>query len=283
MLRSLKSLEGYSISATDGVVGQVRDFYFDDDAWVIRYLVVETDGWHSNRRVLISPLSLGRPDWSKQCFPAALTQAQVRSSPDIDTEKPVSRQQEMGYLGYYGYGNYWGGSGLWGGAIYPDMLLAGLDRLPDGDAEGGHSPGSRRVIGTPRYGSQHRHQDPHLRSGNAVMRYYVHASDGDIGHVEGILIDERSWAIHYAIVNTSNWWMGHQVLIAPEWIDDIDWAESKLVVDLTRRSVKDAPRYDPELPFTLEREKLLHGYYGHNGYWPVATEKQSGPPGDKAS
>jgi hypothetical protein len=95
---------------------------------VIRNLVVETDGWHSNKRVLISPLSLGRPDWSKKCFPAALTQAQVRSSPDIDTDEPVSRQQEMGYLGYYGYGNYWGGSGLWGGAIYPDMLLAGLGR-----------------------------------------------------------------------------------------------------------------------------------------------------------
>jgi len=268
MLRSLKDMEGYSIGATDGVIGQVRDFYFDDESWVIRYLVVETDAWHSNKRVLVSPLSLGRPDWSKKEFPASITKYQISRSPDIDTDKPISQQHEMGYLGYYGYGNYWGGSGLWGGALYPDMLQGGLEPSPDGSA-GDDLPAGRRTIGTSRYASRPRHDDPHLRSGNAVMRYYVHANDGDIGHVQGILIDERSWAIHYVIVNTSNWWLGHQVLIAPEWIDDIDWAESKLLVDLTRRSVKDAPRYDPDLPFTVEREKILHGYYGHSGYWPA--------------
>jgi hypothetical protein len=268
MLRSLKDMEGYSIGATDGVIGQVRDFYFDDESWVIRYLVVETDAWHANKRVLVSPLSLGRPDWSKKEFPASITKYQISKSPDIDTDKPISQQHEMGYLGYYGYGNYWGGSGLWGGALYPDMLQGGLESARDGSA-GADLPGGRRTIGTSRYASRPRHDDPHLRSGNAVMRYYVHASDGDIGHVQGILVDERSWAIHYVIVNTSNWWLGHQVLIAPEWIDDIDWAESKLLVDLTRRSVKDAPRYDPDLPFTVEREKILHGYYGHSGYWPA--------------
>ena len=253
MLRSLKDMEGYSIGATDGVIGQVRDFYFDDESWVIRYLVVETDAWYSNKRVLISPLSLGRPDWSHKMLPAMITQSQVRGSPDIDTDKPVSRQHEMGYLGYYGYGNYWGGGGLWGGGLYPDMLQGGVQ-----------SPGvARRSVGTTRYKA--RHQNAHLRSGNAVMRYYVHASDGDIGHVQGILVDERSWAIHYVIVDTSNWWLGHQVLIAPEWIDGIDWAESKVVVDLTRQSVKDAPRYDPDAPMTLEWEQRLHGHYGHTG------------------
>lgn len=262
MLRSLKDMEGYSIGATDGVIGQVRDFYFEDDSWVVRYLVVETDAWHSHKHVLISPLSLGRPDWSQKLLPASITRAQVRGSPAIDTDKPVSRQQEMGYLGYYGYGNYWGGSGLWGGALYPDMLQGGLQ------SEGA----AGRRIGTAGYAQRHRDPDPHLRSGNAVMRYYVHASDGDIGHVQGILIDERSWAIHFMIVNTSNWWLGHQVLIAPEWIDDIDWAESKLVVALSRRSIKDAPKYDPKIPFTPEREKILHGYYGHAGYWPAEGE-----------
>jgi hypothetical protein len=258
MLRNLKNMEGYSIDASDGLIGQVRDFYFDDETWVIRYLVVETDAWYSNKRVLISPMSLGRPDSSHRTLRANITQSQVRGSPDIDTDKPVSRQHEMGYLGYYGYGNYWGGSGLWGGALYPDMLQGGLEA----------EPVARRSVGTSAYARRHPKPDPHLRSCNAVMRYYVHATDGDIGHVQGILVDERTWAIHYMVVNTSNWWLGHQVLIAPEWIDDIDWPESKLVVALTRRSVKDAPVYDPKVPFTREREEILHGYYGHPGYWP---------------
>jgi hypothetical protein len=263
MLRSLKDMEGYSIGATDGPIGEVRDFYFDDESWVIRYLVVETDAWHSNKRVLISPLALGWPDWSHKIMPASLTRAQVRDSPDMDTDKPVSSQHEMGYMGYYGYGNYWGGSGLWGGAIYPDMLQAGL--APE-------STGRKRTVGTLRYAELRRHQDAHLRSGNGVMRYYVHASDGDIGHVQGMLVDERSWAIHYVIVNTSNWWLGHQVLVAPEWIDGIDWMESKLVVDLTREQVRDAPAYEPKVPLTREQETILHAYYGHTGYWPGQSE-----------
>jgi sporulation protein YlmC with PRC-barrel domain len=277
MLRSLKDMEGYSIGATDGAIGEVRDFYFDDESWVIRYLVVETDEWHANKRVLISPLLLGRPDWSNKKLPASITQSQVRGSPDIDTDKPVSRQHEMGYLGYYGYGNYWGGGGLWGGGLYPDMLQGGLVVQRDGASAKSEASESKRKVGMRRDGRTDGHEDPHLRSGNAVMRYYVHASDGDIGHVQGILIDERSWAIHYVVVNTSNWWLGHQVLIAPQWIDHIDWAESKLVLDLTRQSVKDAPLYDPNVPFTLERENILQGYYGHIGYASVARDAHSHP------
>jgi hypothetical protein len=203
---------------------------------------------------LISPLSLLEPDGSNKTFPASITQSQVRGSPDIDTDKPVSRQYEMGYLGYYGYGNYWGGSGLWGGGIYPDMLQGGQG--PQGDGE----IGSKRRIGAARLARHDGTKDHHLRSVNTVMRYYVQASDGDIGHVQAILIDERSWAIHFFVVNTSNWWLGHEVLIAPEWIDEFDWAESKLVVGVTRQAVKDAPRYDPHMPVTAEHEKILHGH-----------------------
>jgi hypothetical protein len=114
MLRSIRDMEHYSIGATDGVIGKVQDFYFDDEAWVIRYLVVESDAWLSHRKVLISPFAIGQPDWSKKIFPVSITQTQVRNSPDIDTNKPVSRQHEMGYLGYYGYPNYWGGGGFRG-------------------------------------------------------------------------------------------------------------------------------------------------------------------------
>jgi len=126
MLRSMKDMEDYTIGASDGVIGRVRDYYFDDEAWVIRYLVVDTGDESTQHKVLISPISIGQPNWSEKILPVSLTRSQVQKSPDIDTNKPVSRQHEMGYLGYYGYGTYWGGGGLWGAGIYPDELQAGL-------------------------------------------------------------------------------------------------------------------------------------------------------------
>jgi hypothetical protein len=260
MLRNMKDMEDYTIGATDGVIGRVKDFYFDDDAWVIRYLVV--DAGEGRRKVLISPISIGQPNWSEKILPVALTRTQVAHSPDIDidTDKPVSRQQEMGYLGYYGYGSYWGGGGLWGAGIYPDVLQAGLqNRGTRTDKSAGHAGA---VVG------QDQHDDPHLRSGNAIMRYYVHASDGDMGHVEGFLVDEKSWAIRYLIVNTSNWWLGHKVLIAPQWIDHVDWLESTVSVGLTREAIKRSPPYDAARPLDREQEVGIHTHYGRTGYWP---------------
>ena len=259
MLRSMKDMEYYTIGATDGIIGRVRDFYFDDESWVIRYLVVNAGEGEAQRKVLISPISIGQPNWSEKILPVSLTRAQVVQSPDIDTDKPVSRQQEMGYFGYYGYGAYWGGGGLWGAGLYPDVLQAGLQEI--GTRTGKSTGQAGTVVG------QHQHDDPHLRSGNAVMRYYVHASDGDIGHVEGFLVEEKSWAIRYLIVNTSNWWLGHQVLIAPQWIDDVDWMGCVVSVGLTRAAVKHSPPYDSAAPLDREQEAGIHSHYGRSGYW----------------
>jgi hypothetical protein len=122
----MKDLEGYTIGAVDGVIGDVKDFYFDDAAWVIRYLVVETGNWLARRRVLISPISINEPNWSEKVFPAAITQEQVKNSPSIDTDKPVSRQHEGEYLDYYEFPHYWVGGALWGcpGARNPKGQLS---------------------------------------------------------------------------------------------------------------------------------------------------------------
>jgi hypothetical protein len=258
MLRTMKEMEGFSIGATDGVIGEVRDFYFDDQLWVIRYLVVDSGEEPAARKVLISPIAIAQPNWSEKVFPVALSRAQVKGSPDIDTNMPVSSQQELGYAGYYGYGNYWGGGGLWGAGIYPDILQAGRQALETGDAGHQHQKAGFKTKSS----ALPLQRATHLRSGNAVMRYYVNASDGDIGHVEGLLVDERTWAIRYVIVNTSNWWVGHQVLIATQWIHYVSWAESKLDVNLTRQAIKDSPPYDAMMSFTAEQEAGIHAHYG---------------------
>lgn len=254
MLRNTKDLDHCVIHATDGEIGHVKDFYFDDDAWAIRYIVVDTGGWLSNRQVLISPIAVAHTARSDKTLSVSITKAQVEHSPDIDTHKPVSRQQEVEYMGYFGYPYYWVGDGLWGGGYYPYAMMPGYAGNPDraGD-EARLSRAERR---------RHRSDDPHLRSCRDVTGYHLHAIDGDIGHVSGFLVDDETWAIRYVVVDTSNWWLGHQVLIAPDWISGVQWPDETVSVELSRASVKAAPSYDPDLAWDQERDLGLHEHYG---------------------
>jgi hypothetical protein len=264
MLRSVKDLEGYAVGATDGEIGHVGDFYFDDRAWVIRYLVVDAGAWLSSREVLISPIAIGRADWTKRLLHVWLTKEQVKGSPDIDTDKPVSRQHEMAFSSYYGYPSYWDSAGDWGSGMYPNLMMAGY--------EGSRSPQAVRLGAGNAYAradtDRGREPDPHLRSCREVMKYHIHATDGDIGHVEGVLVDDQTWSIRYLIVNTSNWWLGHRLLIAPQWIEDVSWFDSKVSLKMTRQAIKDAPAYDPVDELDRRDEAELYDHYGYPVYWP---------------
>jgi sporulation protein YlmC with PRC-barrel domain len=262
MLYRLSELNGYAIDATDGAVGEVKDFYFDDKAWVVRYLIVDTGGWLSSRKVLISPIAVGRPNRAQKQLPASITRDEVKNSPDIDTEKPVSRQHEIEYSQHFGYPFYWGGAGLWGGGLYPNAMLPGQGGFGSPQAER-----QEREAAYAEADAQRDDADPHLRSGKVVTGYHIQATDGEIGHVEDMLADEETWAIRYLVVDTSNWWFGHKVLVAPQWISGVNWHDETVPVDLTRQAVKDAPAYDPATELDREHEIDIHSHYGRAGYW----------------
>ena len=270
MLRNVKNLESYAIRATDGIIGHVKDFYFDDEAWVIRYLVVDTGTWLSSRKVLISPIAIGHPDWTERVLPVSITKEQVKNSPDIDTQKPVSRQHEIRYLGYYGYPYYWEGAGLWGDGLDPSMMITGyggsrsVSPPTQSEAETNYARADA---------ARQQNGDPHLRSYRAVMDYHIQATDGDIGHVEGLLFDDETWAVRYIIANTSNWWLGHQVLIATQWIQRLSWSDATMAVNLTRQAVKGAPPYDSEILLERNQEMKIHEHYGRPGYWAAEQER----------
>ncbi len=255
MLRTLKELHDYAIGAVDGIIGHVKDLYLDDEAWVVRYLVVDTGDWLSSRKVLISPMAIGDPDWAKRLLPVSITKEQVKSSPGFDSEKPVTRQHEMEYSGYYGYPYYWGGTGYWGGGMYPNMMLSSYGGFGAPQAMQHEAENSRARAEEGR----DKNADPHLRSCAAVTGYHIHAIDGDIGHVYGMLIDDETWAVRHLIVETSNWWAGHQMLIEPQWIEGVSWAEGTVSVKLTRQAVKDAPPFEPSKSWTREDESRLMG------------------------
>jgi len=252
MLRSVNDLRGHAILATDGVIGTVDDLYFDDEDWAIRYLVVDTGGWLSGKKVLLSPHAIGHPDWLDRQVPVSLTKAQVEKSPDIDTHKPVSRQLEVEYYGYYGYPPYWDGTGLWGMSGYPAGSVKDLHIGEDF---------------TSRRSATHVPDDIHLRSCATVMGHHVHAIDGPIGHISDMLVDEQTWQVRYAVVNTSNWWLGHTVLVSPRWITGVDWVDSSVTVDLTQHAIQTAPPYDESVQLSRQLELAVHEHYKRRGYW----------------
>ncbi len=263
MISLSKDLQDLTMVATDGEIGDVKDFYFDDDSWAVRYLVVDTGSWLSSRKVLISPIALGQPNWDSKRLPVSLTREQVKNSPPVDTNMPVTRQHETDYLDYYNFPYYWGGMGLWGSGGYPNMLLPGYSDYSSAIAAGAEADAAQVRVEV-----HARDNDPHLRSSNAVVGYHIEATDGEIGHVQGFLVDDESWAIRYLVVRTSNWWLGHDVLVAPQWIKGVSWAESSVQVSLTRDALQNAPSYDPALPLSREMEVAVFEHYGRTAYWP---------------
>lgn len=259
MLTNATHLKGLAIQATDGELGTVDDLYFDDETWAIRYLTVEAGGWLGGRHVLISPISVVRTDWQARRLDVALTKRQVENSPDIDTRQPVSRQHEAAHLSYYGYPYYWGGPCLWGTAVYPAGLTAPTIASREALAE--------------KIRTQSR--DSHLRSTAAVAGYSIDAFDGEIGHVDGFLVDEKAWSIRYIEVATRNWWPGKKVLLSPAWIERVSWVDSRVYAGLTRGAIKDAPEYIDSMPITREYENRLYFHYGRPPYWLHEAENKA--------
>lgn len=251
MKRNIKSLLGFTLSATDGEIGKVKDFYFDDKTWTIRYLIVETGSWLHGRKVLISPEALFATDWVGETFPVNLTKEQIRNSPDIDTEKPVSRQQEMKLYEYYPWTGYWSGS-LWGGGF---GTIGMVTPTPVSAQQAAYET-------EPDLAENESSGDQHLRSTDTVKGYSIKAIDGEIGDVEDFIVDDNTWKIDFIIADTGNWFPGKKVLISPNWIKEVKWETSSVIVDVTVDRVKNSPEYDPDRVISEVYEENLHNHYG---------------------
>jgi len=259
MLRRAKEMRGLKLGALDGEIGRVRDFYFDDESWTVRYLVADTGTWLTGRQVLISPHAIKQvhsdPD---KVVSVDLTKRQIEESPSIETDRPVSRQFEVQYYQYYNWPVYWGGPWEWGPVPYPGQL-PWTEPFEAGPAPEPQPSGN-----------------PHLRSLADVSRYSIQALDDHFGHVADFVVDDPAWAVRYLIVDTRSWWPGKKVLLAPEWIAWVSWHEARVYVDLDRDTVKRAPEFDASKPLTREYEAQLFSYYGRVPYWERKAERVAG-------
>jgi uncharacterized protein YrrD len=253
MLEVISPLNGFAIEATDGRIGTVVDFLFDDSTWKVRWLVVDCGSWLKGRKVLIHPPAVSFRDLEDRQFEVRLTKAQVEGSPEWLDHQPVSQQMQSRVYDYYGWDSAWSSpyyGGLMGGMGSPLMAPPYL---------------GLRTRGAPRQEvAESEAGDPHLRSVVEVIGYHIHATDGEIGHVEDLMFDNEDWSLHYFIVDTRNWWFGKHVLIATAAVIGIDWSVEQVQLNVTKEKVKASPPWDPLVAFNETYKTHLHKHYG----WP---------------
>jgi PRC-barrel domain len=253
MLRPFSHIKNFALAARDGQIGKVKELYFDDQSWIVRYVVVDTGGWLTGRKVLLSPSSFGTIADESKLIAVHLTKERIENSPPIDADKPVSRQHEEEWHRYYGYPGYW---------LVPEAIAFGaVPIVTCVQAQAGVGE-ARRANGSEERG------DPHLRSTSEVTDYAIHATDGEIGKVDDFIIDDEVWAIRYVVILRS-WWAGKKVILSPEWIERVSWEEWEVFVPLSRETIKNAPNWDESHPISRTFEQRLFDYYGRCAYWPI--------------
>jgi len=242
MLQSVNGLHNFKLHAEDGEIGAIRDLYFDDARWIVRYLVTATGDWLSGRQVLISPASVTGVDWGARSVAVSLTCDQARNSPDTAANQPVSRQHEADLAAFYGWPPYWAMSPF---GMEPMVMPAPWqEALQQARADRG-----------PR--------DPHLRSAREVKGYRMEARDGSIGHVSDLVFDDETWAIAFLVVNAGSWLHARWVLLKPEWMEAISWEERHVTAGVTRAFIEKSPKFLPAFPLSPEyTQQLLKHYRG---------------------
>jgi hypothetical protein len=208
MLHELKALIGSPVIAIDGEIGKIRSFLFDDQSWTVLYLVVDVGGWLKRRDVVLAIAALEQPDWVNRTFHVRLTKEQVRDSPDIDSEMPVSLQQELAMREYFGRLACWADS------------ESGMSSIPTGIKYPVRTEGN-----------------PHLRSTSDMLDYEVWATDGDFGRLEGFVVDEACWHLGYLDVKAGSWLQERSVLIPTRWARSVSWADHRIYLHHTRQGI----------------------------------------------
>jgi uncharacterized protein YrrD len=238
MLWEASVVGGYRLAGIDGEIGSVRDFYFDDQSWVIRFLIADTGNWLTGIHISIARAALIEVNGGERHISVDMTREQIERSPVLSSQAPVSEQLEALAFGIYGS---------------PEV----------GPDKPGRGPGVRGM-----------RRDPHLRSTHHVRGYHVQAADGDVGVVSDFVIDDATWSIRYLVIDAQSWLEGRHVLISPRWINRVSWSKSSVLVSLSRAAIEQSPEDPGGSLRTREYETRLHEHYDRRGYWvdePAAT------------
>lgn len=234
---SVKGITGFGIGATDGKIGTVKEIYFEDHTWTVRYLIVKTGNFLKEKLILISTQALLDADWDNELFSTNLSTDQIINSPDIDTDKPVYRQQEVKLYEHFPWDIYWA-----------------MGIIPMEDSVEIAISEKQKEIGA--------NANPHLRSSDKVTGYTLHAIDGELGHIDDLIIETESWKITYVVLKTGSWFSGQKILIPTEWIIEINWLSSTFVMEATVEKVQQCEPFDADGGVNEAYEKVRRDYKG---------------------
>jgi hypothetical protein len=222
MLHSIQQLYGAELDATDGHIGQVKDFYFEDSTWAVRYLVAETGSWLAGRQVLISPHALDRLDRTDNFLRVNLTRQQIENSPLIASHQPITREFEEAYYRYYGWPYYWEGEALWGISGFPILGLSAKAFTTDSNST--EWEGTEEV--------------EHLRSAQVCKGYHLRTDYQTIGHICDFMMEAQSWAMRHLVIKTGHRLAGKEILISTKEVDRVSDEESTVHVNLGRAGLE---------------------------------------------
>ncbi len=243
MKQGLNGLIGYGIETRDGIRGTVKDFLFDEEKWIVRYLVADLGVVFPGRKVIIPRAFLQQPDWTNEHFPIDLSKEDLEKCPPLDSEPTISREYEETLNRYYKIENYWAFPYIpplsERAIIYPPRPL----RVPS------------KVI-------SEKNTRTKVRSFKEVKGYHIEATDGKIGHIDDLIVDDLDWQIVYALMDTKNWvpW-SKRVLVGTHWMEEISYVNQEIKINLDKETIQSAPEFDFSEPITDRYERKLFNYY----------------------
>jgi hypothetical protein len=255
MLRSVMDLFRYYIANKTQRYGKVKDIYFDDAWWKIRYFIVDTTKWLPGKKVLISPDVMKEPVQAQLLIPTILTEEQIKNSPPMEEEQTISRTNEAHLAHYYGWNPWWLiGAGTLEGV--PPMLPGKMDLLERGDKQ-------KELIA-----SEEKKEETNLRSMKEIKGYDIQPADGESGRLDDFIVETDDWRLRYFVFDTAyHLLQGKKVLISCDWIERINWMERTIYIDLTQEQIKNGPEFDPNTPINRKVETIIYDYYGKPHYW----------------
>jgi sporulation protein YlmC with PRC-barrel domain len=248
MLYSLRKLQGYTIQARDGEIGQLNDLYFDETDWQVRYLVVDVGSWLSRQEVLLLPGMITHIEAQAGTVAVKLTRVQVESSPDVDAAAAISREKEEALHTYYEWQPYW---------IIEPTLAVGLGDQPPHPVVVG-MPATEGLLKPFRKKKAVRQaaladmivedKTPGVRSAAELVGYILEATDGAVGQVDDFVIDTSDWRISHVIFDSRL--SGKQLALPSTQIQAIHWQSNRLDVGLTTEAIGNSREYDADTAAT---------------------------------
>jgi sporulation protein YlmC with PRC-barrel domain len=269
MATKFKDFQTFTVHATDGDIGKITDVLFDDRSWTVRYIVLDTAKWLPGKKVLLSPESFvkTRPV-ADGALHVNLTKEQVKDSPPLESDLPVSRQHEVNLHSYFGWDPYWTGPTGNMGFPYPDATLTRSDSYTMMHADWQRFADTRE-----------KKFNAHLRSLADLVGYKISTKDYDLfGEVSDAIMDTKDWLVIDLVLSSHRWLPGGKHFVcSPMFVDDIDEAERVLSVVQLKEILLESPEFDFDTYGESYRKSLVKHYLNFDAdITPRAPEHDSG-------